>query len=252
MSWSEHAERNRAVWDTWSTEYAAPGRESWAQSEPTWGIYAIPESEVGILPDVAGLDVIELGCGTAYWSAWLARRGARPVGLDASQGQLATAAAMQEEHDLHFPLVHGSAEATGFPDESFDLAFSEYGACIWCDPYAWVPEAARLLRPGGRLIMLCNSTLSMLCVPPDGSQSVTELQRDAFGMHRFDWDDDGSTEFHLAHGEWIALFRANGLWVEMLAELQAPEGAQSTHDHVSVEWARRWPAEEIWRLRKEG
>jgi SAM-dependent methyltransferase len=252
VSFSEHAQQNRVAWDRWSTEYAEAGRAAWAKTEPNWGIYAIPESEVGVLPDVAGLDVVELGCGTAYFSAWLARRGALPVGVDVSEGQLATAAALQQEHDLHFPLVHASAEATGLPDAAFDLALSEYGACIWCDPYLWVPEAARLLRPGGRLIMLRNSTLSMLCTPLDGSQTVTELQRDAFGMHRFHWDDDGSTEFHLAHGEWIALFRSNGMWVERLVELQAPEGAQSTHDHVSPEWARRWPAEEIWRLRKEG
>ena len=52
----------------------APARRSWAQSEPSWGIWGVPESEARILPDVAGLDTIELGCGTAYVSAWLARR----------------------------------------------------------------------------------------------------------------------------------------------------------------------------------
>lgn len=238
------------MWDRWSTSYAEPGREAWRADEPSWGIWGIPESEVGVLPRVEGVEAIELGAGTAYWSAWLARRGARVVALDASAEQLATARALQDEHDLHFPLLHASAESTGLPDQSFDLALSEYGASIWCDPYLWIPEAARLLRPGGRLVFLRNSTLSMLCTPLDGSQTVTELQRDAFGMHRFDWADDGSTEFHLGHGDWIRLFRANDLWVEDFVELQAPEGATSPHDHVTAAWARRWPAEEIWKVRK--
>ena len=238
------------MWDGWSTSYAEPGREAWAAAEPSWGIWGIPESEVGVLPQVEGMDAIELGAGTAYWSAWLARRGARVVALDVSPQQLATARALQDEHDLHFPLLEASAESTGLPDQTFDLALSEYGASIWCDPYVWIPEAARLLRPGGRLVFLRNSTLAMLCTPLDGSATVTELQRDAFGMHRFDWEDDGSTEFHLGHGDWIRLFRANDLWVEDFVELQAPEGATSPHEYMSAKWARRWPAEEIWKVRK--
>jgi SAM-dependent methyltransferase len=250
VAWSEHAQRNRAVWDGWSADYAEPGRLAWASDQPSWGIWQIPESEVGALPAVNGLDAVELGCGTAYWSAWLARRGARATAIDASAEQLATARSLQDELGPHFPLLHASAEATGLPDASFDLALSEYGASIWCDPYVWVPEAARLLRPGGWLVFLRNSTLSMLCTPMDGSQAVAELQRDAFGMHRFDWDDDGSTEFHLSHGDWIRLLRTCDLAIEDLIELRAPEGAESHHDHVSPGWARRWPAEEIWKLRK--
>ena len=98
-------------------------------------------------------------------SAWLARRGARPVGVDITPAQLETARALQREHGLAFPLVEASAEAVPLPDASFDIAISEYGAAIWCDPYRWIPEAARLLRPGGRLIFLGNSPILMLCSP---------------------------------------------------------------------------------------
>jgi ubiquinone/menaquinone biosynthesis C-methylase UbiE len=103
---------------------------------------------VHLLPDdLDGQDAIELGCGTAYVSAWLARRGARPVGIDNSEQQLATARRLQAQHSLVFPLIHGNAESVPYPDESFDFAISEYGAAIWADPYHWIPEAARLLRP---------------------------------------------------------------------------------------------------------
>jgi SAM-dependent methyltransferase len=143
----DHVVTNRAFWTTEAADYVAPARRSWAQSEPSWGIWGVPESEARIIPDVASLDTIELGCGTAYVSAWLARRGARPVGVDITPAQLATARELQREHDLVFPLLEANAEAVPLPDASFDLAISEYGAAIWCDPYRWIPEAARLLRP---------------------------------------------------------------------------------------------------------
>ena len=77
-----------------------------------------------------------------------------------------------------------------------------------------------------------------------------ELVRDQFGLHRIDWPDEDSTEFHLAHGDWIKLFRECNLEVIELLELRAPEGALSHYDFVDAEWARRWPSEEVWRVRK--
>ncbi len=201
--------RNRAYWDSRAADYVDAGRSAWA-AQPHWGMFHVPDGELHILPDVDGLDVIELGCGTAYISAWLARRGARVVGIDNSDVQLGTARALQDEHDLHFPLILGNAEAVPFPDTSFDLAVSEYGAAIWCDPYRWIPEAARLLRPGGRLIFLGNATLLMLTVPDTEAEGPADaiLKRDYFGMHRFEWPDSDGVEFHLGHGDWIRLLRA--------------------------------------------
>ena len=142
------------------------GRRDWESPEPLWGIFRIPESEVHLLPDdLDGLDVIELGCGTGYVSSWLARRGAKPVGIDNSPAQLETARGFQREFGIEFPLILGNAEEVPLPDASFDLAFSEYGAAIWADPYKWIPEAARLLRPGGRLIFMGNSPWFMVSVP---------------------------------------------------------------------------------------
>jgi SAM-dependent methyltransferase len=250
---TSHARANRPYWDAQAEWYAGPGRENWASDEPSWGAWAIPESSVGALPETAGLDVVELGCGTAYWSAWLARRGARPVGVDLSERQLATARSLQTEHGLDFPLVHASAEAVPLADASFDLALSEYGASIWCDPYLWIPEAARLVRPGGRLVFLTNSVVLMLCTPRSGEQAGERLERDQFGMHRFVWPDDGSVEFHLPHGELIRVLRDAGFEIEALHELQVPENAPpSRYDVVGKEWAARWPCEEIWVARRRG
>jgi SAM-dependent methyltransferase len=247
-----HAHSNQRYWTTQAADYAAPGRRHWTE-EPHWGIWEIPEAELRVLPDVNGLDVVELGCGTAYWSAWLARRGARPVGVDLTEAQLATARELQAEHGLDFPLLHASAEAVPLPDASFDLAFSEYGASLWCEPALWLAEAARLLRRGGRLIFLTHSPLLMLCTPPSGERASERLERDQFGMHRFEWPGEEGIEFHLPHGEMIRVLGEHGFAVEALHELQRPDGARDTrYDFVTPEWSRRWPCEEIWRARLVG
>jgi SAM-dependent methyltransferase len=251
----DHVLRNRAAWDDWADWYAKPGARNWARAEPAWGIWAVDEARLGVLPpDLAGRDAIELGCGTGYVSAWLARRGARPVGLDNSAAQLATARELQQRHDLWFPLVHASAERPPFGDAAFDLAISEYGASIWCDPYAWIPEAARLLRPGGRLIFLGNSVQLMLSIPDeDGVPATDRLLRPYFGMHRFEWPGEGdSVEFHLGHGDMIRLLRRCGFEIEDLIEIRPPEGATTEWPLATIEWARQWPAEEVWKARKAG
>jgi SAM-dependent methyltransferase len=246
--------RNRQLWDDRAPDLVDSGRRDWAKSEPTWGIWGVPESDLRVLPDVRGLDVIELGCGTAYVSAWLARLGARPVGIDNSPRQLATARALQREFGLDFSLIHAYAEEVPLPNASFDLAISEYGASIWADPHQWIPEAARLLRPGGRLIFLRNGAILILCVPDLESDGPAgdRLLRDYFGMHRVEWPDSDGVEFHLTHGDWIRVLRDNGFEIEDLIEVRAPQGARRhpVYDYVTPEWARRWPAEEIWKARK--
>jgi SAM-dependent methyltransferase len=215
-------------------------------------MFSGPESEIGALGEVAGKDVIELGCGTAYFGAWLAKRGARVVGVDITPAQLDTARRLQQETGLDMEFIEASAEDVPLPDEGFDLAVSEYGASIWCDPELWIAEAARLLRPGGRLAFLCNSTLSIICAPDEG-KTEERLMRGYADLGRIEWpSDDEGVNYHLSHGEMIAVLRDKGFVVEALHERLALE---STIDHeyyefVPAEWARRWPAEEIWVARK--
>jgi SAM-dependent methyltransferase len=248
----EHVLRNRALWDGWAQQYVTAGEEGWAAAEPRWGIWGVPESELRVLPDrLEGKDAIELGCGTAYVSAWLARRGARVVGIDNSEAQLATARRLQREHGVSFPLMHGNAEAVALPDRSFDFAVSEYGACLWADPHRWVPEAARLLRPGGELVFLTNSFLMMLCMPAEEGVAATDrLLRTAFGMYRVEWPGDPGVEFHLAHGDWLRLLRRSGFDVEDLLDVRPGVGATTRYPFVTLDWARRWPCEEIWKARR--
>lgn len=243
--------QNRKAWNEYAAEYIEPGRKNWSE-EPSWGIWGIPESEVHLLPeDLVEKDTLELGCGTGYVSAWLARRGARPVGLDNSPVQLANARKFQQEFGLEYPLIHGIAEQLPFPDASFDFAISEYGAAIWSDPYLWIPEAARVLRPGGELVFLGNSPLLTLCMfDSDEVPADPVLKRDYFGMHRLEWSDSDSVEFCLPHGDWIRLLRANGFEILDLVELRAPLGAVTRYQFASAEWAHRWPSEQVWKARR--
>ena len=94
----EHVQRNRARWDVEAKDYAASGERAWARAEPAWGVWRVAESQLHVLPtDLAGKHAIELGCGTAYVSSWLARRGAHVVGIDASMSQLTTARRLQRQ-----------------------------------------------------------------------------------------------------------------------------------------------------------
>ena len=257
MSSSEpdSVEINRAVWTRSNAQWGdANALRSWQKTQIDWGVWGVPESQVHALPDdVAGLDVVELGCGVAYFSARLARLGARPVGVDPTPAQLDTARRCMAETGIEFLLVEGFGEAVPLPDAAFDLVLSEYGASIWADPYKWIPEAARLLRDHGLLVFLCNSTLSILCGPDVGNVGE-QLVRPQFGMHRFDWRemDEGGIEFHLAHGDWVRLLRTNGFEILDLIELQAPPEAvtHEFYDYVPAEWAKQWPSEEIWVARK--
>jgi SAM-dependent methyltransferase len=242
---------NVADWTKSNAEYTdAQAEAAWAPQEVTWGVFGVREDAIGSpLGDVSGRDVVELGCGTAYFSAQLARLGARPVGVDPTPAQLATARRMMETTGITFPLVEAPGERVPLPDASFDLAFSEFGASLWADPALWIPEAARLLRPGGRLVFLTNSFLSYLCAidTPEGG-TVETLQRPQFGAYRYRWAGDEGIEYHLSHGDWIDVLRTGGFEVERLIELRAPPDAEAHpyYAYVTPEWASKWPHEEIW------
>ena len=250
----DYAVQNREAWTKSNADHTdARAHESWGE-KPHWGVWHQPESDIRVLPDVTGLDVIELGCGTAYWSAWLKRLGARRVvGVDVTPAQLDTARRMDAEYRLGIELVEANAEDVHLPEASFDLAFSEYGASIWCDPYKWIPEAARLLRSNGELMFMRHSDFVEVC-SPDTDRISEKLERPLRGMLRLDWfsEDPPSTNFHISDGDMFALLKRIGFDVVDFRQLYAPEDAvdHPFYSYVTADWAKKWPHEEIWRARK--
>lgn len=245
---SDQALTNRAYWDRTSDEYQQRHREFIGRPEPRWGIWQIAESELQVLGNVSGRDVLELGCGAAQWSILLAAQGARPVGLDNSARQLEHARKAMADAGVAFPLIHGSAESVPLPAESFDVVFCDHGALTFADPRKVVPEAARLLRTGGLLAFSRSSPFAAVCEGED-ERVHPVLNRDYFGLHEL--DDGEVVTYELPYGEWIRLLRSSRLEVEDLIEPRPAEDAVSTYwDEAEREWARRWPSESIWKARK--
>ncbi|MFI2435378.1 hypothetical protein [Streptomyces sp. NPDC018693] len=146
-------------------------------------------------------------------------------------------------------LIYAATGSVGTVAERTDAVISEYGASLWCDPYQWILEAARLLVPGGHLVFMRYSPLFALCVRPEGSVSTT-LSRAQFGLTRLDWGDH--VQFILPHGEMFRLLRSSGFIVEDLVEVQAPRSAHLDYTEVPAEWAQQWRSEEIWKARLAG
>ena len=256
MTLKRHQIANRAAWQEFAARYVEPAEEGWASDNPRWGIWHIPESDIGLLPkNLAGKSCVEIGCGAGYVSSWMARRGANSVvGIDPTPNQLKTARRLEARYKLGVNFIEGFGETLPFGDACFDFAISEYGASLWADPYQWVPEAARVLRPGGDLVFMTNHAFAICCVPDaeDDAPIAEQLQRPYLGLYQTEWQfSSNEVEFHLPHGEWIALLGANGLTVERLLELGAPTAvSDSNYGWADPSWATKWPTEEVWCARR--
>lgn len=251
----DHVAINKAFWEGMAKDYVAIGEELWALETPRWGIWRTPDARAPLLPDdMSGMDAIELGCGTGYVSAWMANRGAVVTGMDVSPSQLQTAKRLADQHDTPVTFIEGNAEKTGLPDASFDFAVSEYGAAIWCDPAVWLREAYRILRPGGRLSFLGSHPLILVATPLNGAACDTTLHRPYRDLDRFDWTDveidPGGFEFNRSFEGWMTLFAEIGFQVTDYRELYASDTETADFGHVSADWARKYPSEQVWWLQK--
>lgn len=236
---------NRAFWDADADDYQATYGATLAAAPEAWGIWRIPEATVGALGPVAGLDVLEYGCGAAQLGLALAARGAQVTGLDLSVTQLGHARRAAAAARQPLPLVAATATATPFADASFDLVVCDHGAMSFCDPERTVPECARLLRDGGRLVFSTGTQLCYLTWDATTGRQTRKLR--AHWQPRWVVAADGGTvDVVWSHGEWIRALTAHAFTVDDLVELLAPPDARSTHDFAPAAWARRWPAEEIW------
>ncbi len=248
----EHVSKNRNMWNATSDEYDQHNAQVLSgEHAMAWGEWRIPEAQLHVLGDVAGKDILEFGCGAARWSIALAQHGARPVGLDLSSRQLQHAQRLMNEAGVSFPLIEASAENVPLPDASFDIVFCDWGAMTFADPYRTVPEASRLLRPGGLFAFMTATPILALCTDRQTGQAGQTLLNDYFSLYRIEWPDE--VDFQLPYGEWIRLFRRNGFIIEDLIETQPAIDAPSAYVNAEeTALARRFTRENLWKLRKEG
>jgi len=251
MSSDDPSGRNRDSWNASSDGYQSRHGQRLAESPTAWGVWRIPESSLQILGDVEGRDVLEFGCGAAQWSIALAGQGARATGLDLSEAQIRHARRLVAEANVDVGLVQANAERAPFADASFDIVFCDHGALTFGRPERTVPEAARLLREGGLLAFCTSGPLRDICWDAENETVASNLRLDYFDLHRI--EDDDEIVYQLPYGRWIRLFRRHSLVVEDLVELRPEIGATTTYaDYVTLEWARRWPAEVIWKVSRAG
>jgi SAM-dependent methyltransferase len=245
----DHVAANRESWQRRSDAYQRDYGELFERHEGrAWGAWRVPESDLNVLGDVEDLDVLELGCGAARWSIGLARVGAKPIGLDVSSRQLDYARRAMEGAGVAFPLVEADAERVPLRSERFDLIFCDHGAFSVADPLRVMPECARLLRDGGLLAFCTVSPILDVVYERDSGRVDRTLRNDYFGLR--DVQRNGSIEFQLPMSGWVRLFRTSGFEIEDLIELRPSADATTVFDLAPLEWALKWPAENIWKARR--
>jgi SAM-dependent methyltransferase len=252
---TEDVRNNRLAWEAESASYQernAAQLDRWDRLG--WGVWDVPEDDLQALGDVSDVDALEYGCGACQFGIKVAMRGARVTGLDLTGAQLRHGRRMMAASGVRFPVVQADGESIPFRDDSFDLVFCDHGVMGFADPYRTVPEVARVLRPGGAFVF--NGTTPWIWVAwgdEDDQPATREMRADYFGLRRAEYaEPEGATiTYQLPYGDWIRLFRANGLLVEDLIELRPPEDADTTYvDYAPLEWARAFPGEHIWKVRK--
>lgn len=150
---AESSRAQRTWWDAEADDYYGEHGDFLGDDELVWGPEGWTESELGLLGDLAGSDVLEFGSGAAQGARWVAGQGARVVATDISIGMLRVGRQIDRRVGSHLPLVQADAGRLPFADRTFDLAFSAYGAVPFiADTASLMRELARVLRPGGRLV----------------------------------------------------------------------------------------------------
>ena len=236
VSESETRQANRRDWDAYADEYQATHGEFLGDVGFIWSPEGVDEADVRVLGDVADRDVLEIGCGAAQCSRWLVSTGARAVGLDVSHRQLQHGRRIDLDSGPAVPAVCGTATALPFADESFDVAFSAFGALqfVYDAPVA-VAEVARVLRPGGRFAFSVTHPIRW-SMPDDPSAEGLVVTSSYWDRTPYvEQDSTGSVtyaEHHRTIGDWVRILAGSGFRLEDLIEPEWPEG----HERVWGGW----------------
>lgn len=266
QTWLEkhYAELNREDWNRETLRYQERHRPNLVGGNGLWGpVFGVPaEKELVILGEVRDKDVLELGCGGGQWTVRLARQGARSVGQDISDAQVEYASTFAMQAQIAPPgkaeFRQGNAEdLSEWPDESFDIVFSNFGAIGFVDIEKCFKEVGRVLKKGG---LFAYSWLSPFfdCLADDGDNQL-EVVRSYFDRTPMTaestWPDGTRTtyvQFHHTFGDWQQAIKTAGLLLVDIIELEPQRDRWRESTWTNVPWYKvsMLPSTTIWRARK--
>lgn len=248
----ETTRANRRWWDAAAADYQAEHGVFLRDDGFVWGPEGLDEAQVHLLGHVAGRRVLEVGCGAAQCSRWLAGQGAQPVGIDLSLAQLRHSRRIDARRGSGrtsrsaipaipaipvIPVVLADAQRLPFADGSFDLACSAYGALPFvADAAAVLREVTRVLRPGGRWVFSLTHPLRWAFPDDPGAEGLVARMSYFDRTPYVEQDPDGTTvyvEHHRTLGDWVREVAAAGL---RLVDLVEPEWPPD-HTRVWGQWS---------------
>jgi SAM-dependent methyltransferase len=219
---------NRVWWDAVAADYQAEHGEFLGDARFVWCPEGLDEADARLLGDVAGKDVLEVGCGAAQCARWLRAHGARAVGIDLSAGQLRHARALDERQGVRVPVAQADATALPFRDGSFDIACSAFGAVPFVARADTVmAEVARVLRPGGRWVFSVTHPMRWCFADDPGPDGLTVVHSYFDRRPYVEVDAAGRptyVEHHRTMGDRIADLVAAGFVVRDVVEPEWPAG----------------------------
>jgi SAM-dependent methyltransferase len=247
---TESERASRRWWDADADDYLAEHGRDIGDADFVWCPEGLREADARLLGDVAGLRVLELGCGSAPCARWLAAQGAHPVALDLSAAMLRHAAALGAATRLVVPLVQAGAERLPFTDASFDAVCSAFGAVPFvAEPERVMREVARVLRPGGRWVFAVNHPMRWMFSDDPGPDGLT-VQQSYFDRTPYvEIDAAGNptyVEHHRTLGDRVRDIVAAGLVLDDLVEPEWPEGRETVWGQWSPLRGRLFPGTAIF------
>ena len=133
-----------------------------------------------VLPRRSALEALDAGCGTGFLSFELVARGHRVTGVDFAPAMIAEARRKATERSLAVRFEEADAEQLPFGPASFDLVISRHVLWTLPHPQAAIDEWKRVLRPGGRLVIV-DSQFDAGATPPAAQNARTSPEYAAIG-----------------------------------------------------------------------
>ncbi|MGI8879028.1 MAG: class I SAM-dependent methyltransferase [Jatrophihabitans sp.] len=237
----QSARANRRWWDCDADAYHVQHGDLLGVADFVWCPENLREQDAGLLGPIDSLRgerALEVGCGSAMCSRWLIAHGVRSVGLDVSAGMLRHAVAGARQTELDVPLVQADAQCLPFQDDSFDLAYTAFGAVPFvADSAGVMREVARVLRPGARWVFATAHPLRWIFAD-DPTAAGLVAQSPYFDRSPYvEYDEDGTesyVEHHRTLGDRVRELTAAGFRLVDLIEPEWPDG-------FTAEWGQWSP-----------